>query len=93
MANARIDENNRPTIICASSADGTTVVRIQGVPSTHALMIKDGTGQSNNGNHGGIAVLDQNSFPVWTALSSDGLGNIVEVYGDAATGSVLTLKL
>lgn len=93
MSNAGKDQNARPTIICASKTNGTTIVPITAVPSTHALSVLDGTGQINNGNNNGNAMLDENGVAVWIAKSSAGNGAIVEVYGDDATGSVLTLAL
>lgn len=89
MSNAKPDENGRPTIICASKSDGQTIVPIQAQFTDHGLKIIDGTGQADNGNNLGNAMLDENSVPVWTALASDNSGNIVEVYGDPVTGSVL----
>lgn len=85
--NSKLDENSRPTIICASKNDGVTIVPIQADPITHALMVETSVGGSDNGNNGNNAMLDENSIPVWTALSSDGSGEIIEVYGD--NGSIL----
>ena len=82
MTNAAHDQNGRPTIICASSADGVTIVPIYvNVANNNGLMIDDNTTGSDNGNNAGNAMLDENSVPVWTALSSAGDGSIVEVYG------------
>lgn len=89
MANAKHDENSRPTLICASSADGVTIVPIQCVDSSHKIKVIDGIAGANNGNNSGNTMLDENGSPVWTALSSTGDGSIVEIYGDAATGAVL----
>lgn len=89
MSNAYRDENDRPTIICASSADGTTIVQVTANPTNHGLSVDDNTTGSDNGNNNGVAILDENGVPVWTALSSAGDGSIVEVYADAATGKVL----
>lgn len=89
MASAKHDENARPTIICASKVDGTTIVQIKATPTTHLLKTVDGTGQTDNGNNLGNAMEDENGVSVWTALSSAGNGNIVEVYGNASTGAVL----
>lgn len=89
MANAKYDENGRATIICASTTDGTTVVQIKANPTSHALNVIDGSSQTDNGNNEGNAMEDENSVAVWTALSSAGNGNIVEIYGDSSTGSVL----
>lgn len=89
MSNAGHDQNGRPTIICASKNDGTTIVPILASASTHSLMTQDGTGQTNNGNNGGNAMEDENGVVVWTALSSANNGAIIEVYGDPTTGAVL----
>ena len=88
--NAPRDENNRPTIICASKNDGQTITVIVTADATsHRLHVDDGTTGSDNGNNMGNAMLDENSVPVWAALSSDGSGNIIEIYGDPISGSVL----
>lgn len=89
MSNAQHDQNGRASIICASSLDGVTIVPIKADPTTHGLKIDDNTTGSDNGNNSGIAIVDENSVAVWTALSSTGDGSIVEVYGDASTGKVL----
>lgn len=89
MSNAYRDENNRPTIICVSNADGLTIVPIVASSTNHALQVEDNTTGSDNGNNQDNAMLDENSVPVWTALSSDGDGSIVEVYADQLTGKVL----
>lgn len=89
MANAPLDQNNRPAIICASKNNGTTIVPIQINPSTHGVMIEDAHTGSDNGNNQGNAMLDENTKPVWIALSSAGNGAIIEVYGNPTTGAIL----
>lgn len=89
MTNAKKDENGRSTLIGILNTTGNTIVRATAVPSTHALSVVDGTGQSDNGNHGGNALLDQNSVPTLTCLSSDGSGKIINVYFNSS-GQVLT---
>ena len=89
MSNSKLDQNSRPTIICASSADGITIVPIQADTTNHGVLFDDNTTGSDNGNNGGNAMIDENHIPVWTALASDGSGDIVEVYGDVATGKIL----
>jgi hypothetical protein len=84
MSNAKHDSNGRPTVICASSADGLTIVPIYvNVSNNNGLMIDDNTTGSNNGNNSGNAIVDENGVAVWTALSSTGDGSIVEVYGSS----------
>lgn len=39
MVNASRDENNVPTLLGASSADGTTPVRVYANPTTHRLLV------------------------------------------------------
>lgn len=87
--NAKKDENGRPTIICASSSDGVTIIPIQANPVGHGIVYDDNTTGSDNGNNNGKAVLDENGVSVMIAESSDGSGNLIEVYGDANTGKIL----
>ncbi len=89
MSNAGHDQNSRPTIICASSLDGITIVPILADPSTHGLKNDDNTTGSDNGNNGGAAMIDENQVSVWIAESSANDGAIIEVYGDLSTGKVL----
>lgn len=84
-----MDENGRPTIIAVSNADGLTIVPIYAKPSNNKLYVHNGVGGTDYGNNLGNAMLDENSVPVWTALSSDGDGSIVEVYADPATNRIL----
>lgn len=44
MPNASRDENNVPTLLAASSSDGTTPVKIYGDPSTHRLLVNNSSG-------------------------------------------------
>lgn len=44
MANAAKDENSVPTLIAASSADGSTPVRVYADPSTHRLLVNATSG-------------------------------------------------
>ncbi len=81
--NAKMDENNRPTIIAVSSSDGITIKQGKANPTNNSLKVDNNTTGSDNGNNSGNAMLDENSVPVWTALSSAGDGSIVEVYADA----------
>jgi hypothetical protein len=89
MANAGIDQNNRPTLIAASKDDGETVIQITADPSNHGITVEDDVGGADNGNNNDNAQLDENSVPVATALASDGSGRVIEVYGDPLTGALL----
>ena len=89
MSNAYRDENSQPTIIAVSLADGKTIVQGQAHPTKHALEVDDNTTGSDNGNNLGNAMLDENSVPVWLAESSDGSGNLVEVYANSETNKIL----
>ena len=82
------DENGRDSIICASNADGKTIVVVKAT-NVHALEVDDDTTGTDHGNDLGNASLDENSVPVWTVLSSAGDGSIIEVYGDPANGKIL----
>lgn len=89
MTNAGRDQNNRPTLICASKLDGTTIVPILANPTSHGILYDDGATGADNGNNGNNAMMDENMVSVATALSSDGSGRIIEVYGDVSNGKVL----
>lgn len=88
MANASRDENSRTTVICASSTDGLTIVPVC-AKANHSLCVDDDTTGIDNGNNEGNAMLDENSVSVWIAESSDGSGDIVEVYADPVSKKVL----
>lgn len=82
MANAYLDENSVPTLIAASSTDGTTIVRVLANASDHSLKAAD----ANTGSDHGVAnaVRDENDRPVLLAVSSaDGI-TPVEVYADSS---------
>lgn len=89
MANAKLDQNSRPTVIAASSADGMTVKQAVADMSSHRLLASNASTGTDNGNNLGNAMLDENSIPVWTAKASDGSGSIIEIYADPSTGAIL----
>lgn len=88
MSNAPRDENSKTTIICASSADGLTIVPIQAT-SAHALLVEDGTSGTDNGNNNGNAMLDENGVAVWTGISNADGKTVIEIYGNPLTGAIL----
>lgn len=68
MANAKKDENGVNSLTGASSADGTTILRMYANPATHRLDISDGTTGTDFGfTH---ALRDENYVPVKLAVSS-----------------------
>lgn len=87
--NAPLDENSRKGITCALNTDGKTITDATVDPSTHALRVKSDTGQADNGNHGGNALIDDNGRSSWYGLASDASGERIIVYCDS-TGAVLT---
>lgn len=89
MANAKIDSNGRPTITATLNIDGATIVQVYADPTAHYLNTSDGTTGSDNGNNSGIAMLDENSNPVWIAESSDGSGTMIEIYA-TSSNQILT---
>ena len=88
MANAPLDENSRKGIICALNTDGQTITAVKVNPTTHGMLVVDGTGQADNGNHGGNALIDENSRSSWYGLSSANDGTRVIVYCNSS-GAVL----
>ena len=80
MANANKDENNVSTLI-ASGIDGVTIVPVMADPTTHRLVVRDGTSGSDNGPTN--ALKDGNNVSSLLAVSSVDGKTIVPVYADA----------
>ncbi len=87
MANAQRDNNNVPTIIGVSSANGTTIYNVQADASTHGMAVSDGTLGTDFGNT--FASHDDNNVTTLLAVSSSDGTTPVEIYVDSATGSLL----
>lgn len=76
------DENSVPTLLGASEADGTTLIRIEADPTTHYLMVENGSTGTDFGPQN--SPRDQNSVPALMAVSSaDGVTPVV-VYANAS---------
>lgn len=88
MTNAKRDENNISTLICALNTDGTTTTLIQVNPTNHGLKIDDASTGSDAGNNGNSAMKDENGVSVLTAVSSVDGSSIVEVYANSS-GQIL----
>jgi len=89
MTNAKRDQNNVPTLICASSTDGETIVAICSDPVVRGLCVEDASTGSDNGNNSGNASRDENNVTVLMAVSSvDGVTPI-EVYANPLTNKIL----
>lgn len=86
MANASRDENSVPTILGVLNTTGTSLVRIKGSSSTHALQVSGGTSGSDNGPTN--ALRDENSIPGLMAVSSADGVTPVPLYVDSS-GSLL----
>lgn len=87
MTNASRDGNFVPTLICASSTDGTTLVPVYVKSTNNTLQVSDGTGGTDFGTPN--ASRDGNFVPALMAVSSaDGI-TPVAVYAEAATGKIL----
>lgn len=69
MGVASRDQNNVPTLLGASSADGITPIPVQANPSNHGLSISDGTDGDDHGVQN--AVRDENFVPVLMAVASE----------------------
>lgn len=82
------DENYVPTLLSASSEDGSTIVAVAlNRARNNALSVENGTVGSNFGSS--VAARDQNMIPVLMAVSdADGVTPI-EIYADSATGALL----
>lgn len=88
MSNDALDQNSRPGIMGALNTDGKTPIPVKVDPTSHALLVVSGSGQTDNGNHGGNAVLDENSRSSWYGLASDNSGRKIIVYANSS-GSIL----
>lgn len=82
MPSASHDNNGIPTLICASSADGITIVPVQVGATNHGVSVSDATTGTDFGRS--VAVRDNNRVTVLMAVSSaDGI-TPVEVYADSS---------
>ncbi len=79
--NASIDENSEATITGLLSTNGTDITRVEGDPSTHAILVDDNTTGSDNGGH--IAATDENDRTTMFVESSDGDGVLIALYVNA----------
>jgi len=84
MANSQKDQNGRDSLISSLNTDGTTIVTLKANPANNALKALDASTGSDAGNHGGIALIDQNGVSAMTALSSTGDGTIIQLYADSS---------
>ena len=84
MSNIPRDANQRPVLSGILNTDGVTITPVKADPTTHIINTSDDTTGSDNGNNGGIAMLDENSVAVGTAVSSSDGVSIVELYVDAS---------
>ena len=88
MTNAKFDSNARPTLLASLNTDGVTITQVLANSTSKSLKVDDNTTGSNNGNHGGNALIDDNSVAAMTAISSvDGV-SITQLYADS-TGKLL----
>ncbi len=84
MVNAYRDENNRPTMTAILNSDGLSITAVKANPATNnSLKVDDNTTGTDQGNHGGVAKIDENGVSVMTVLSSDNDGTIIELYVDS----------
>jgi hypothetical protein len=68
MANASRDNNQVPVILGLLNSDGSTVTMPKADSSSNSLLVKNGTGGSDNG--GSNAARDNNSVSTLIATSS-----------------------
>lgn len=82
MSNANRDQNNVPTLIAVSSADGVTIDRVLVAPTNHGLQISDDITGTDYGTPN--AKRDENSVPCLMGVSSDDGVTPVAVYTDGS---------
>lgn len=86
MTDAKRDKNQVATAIALLNTNGLTIVPLEADQATHQLQLVDGTGNTDHGPANGKK--DGNQVTTMAALSSDGLGTIVELYANSS-GSLL----
>lgn len=87
MTNAIIDQNGTKSALCTSNADGITPLRLYLDPSTHEIVVNDGTTGSDLS--GDNASRDQNIEPVLMGTSSSDNATPVAPYINSATNELL----
>ena len=88
MTNIPLDDNGREGIGAALNTNPALIVAVKVHPTKHAISVVDGTGQTDNGNHQGNALLDENSRAAWYGLSSENDGKRIIVYANSS-GAIL----
>lgn len=86
MTNAPHDGNHVPGLIAALNTDGKTVAPITADPSSHGIMVNDGTTGIDHGPPD--AIKDENHVSGMLALSSAGDKKLVSLYA-TSDGSLL----
>lgn len=86
MANAKLDDNSRPSLIAVSSADGTTPVRLYADPITHRLLVDFA---SAGGTVTSVSVVSANGFAgsVATATTTPAITLSTTVNSPALAGN------
>lgn len=80
-----IDGNHVNTMLGTLNTSGTDIEQVQSDPSTHAIMIADGSGGSDNGN----GSRNENHVPTLLATSNADGETPVAIYVDSS-GNLLT---
>lgn len=81
------DNNHIPVKMGTSNADGVTPIAIRVNPTTHEIMVENGSTGSDLSDE--PAVRDENHVPAWMGVSSDDGVTPVPVYVDSVTGKLL----
>ena len=82
MAETKKDDNLVPVMMGVLNTDGTTPTRIYSDPSTHALIMSDGSTGSDLGND--TAARDNSGNPVLMAASNSDGSTPVSLYIDSS---------
>lgn len=85
---AKVDNNGNPVMTVASNADGNTLVNLKVDPTSHGIVYEDGTTGSDFART--TIPRDANSVPMLAGVSSSDGTTPVVVYGNPATGALLT---
>jgi len=87
MTDAKRDNNQVPVMLGVSNADGKTPTPIKIDPTSHTILMENGSSGTDLG--GDDAARDNNQVPVMLAVSEDDGETPVPLYINPATGALL----
>lgn len=87
MADAPRDSNYNPTLLAVSNSDGVTPIPLRVNPTTHRLLLSNGTiGSDLSGDN---ASRDNNYVPTLLGVSNSDGSTTAPLYADPSNGKLL----